>query len=230
MFKLLSHQFLNLPRYFVVSLLSVSVLVGFLSVWGGSWGIELFVALLGIWYAFFAGEGKVVCFLFGILYCVLYAYLAFEARLYGDVMLNLFYLPINIVGVFAWCKPQNTLNHKIIIRNLSSVALGFWILLIGVLSVVYAIFLDSINASFAYFNALSVVLQLVAFYLQVRRYVQSYMLVTFANLIAIIIWAQITQIHQENIAQLLNMIVFLLIGIYYWRRWYQESKNQETNI
>ena len=56
--------------------------------------VGIISALTGVWCVVLTGKGKVSNFLFGIVNVVLYAYISFHARYYGEVMLNLiYYLP-----------------------------------------------------------------------------------------------------------------------------------------
>lgn len=224
MMRLIWLSLINLPTFFYVVLFSVCAFVAWISYWGGADGVGIFVAILGILYAFFAGEGRIVCFMFGIIYSILYAHIAFEARLYGDVMLNLFYLPINVLGILTWREHQN--GERVGVQALGALGMSIYVLIVGVTSIAYGVFLDSVDSSFAYWNALSVVLQLVAFYLQARCYVQSYLLVSLANVVSIFIWWMIYQGDSNALPQLLNMIVFLGIGLWYWRVWALERKSK----
>lgn len=184
--------------------------------------MSILVALFGVAYAFFAGQGKLVCFFFGLLYSILYAYIACEYKLYGDMMLNILYIPINLVGIFLWSKNQNQEKSKITIRSLSFKTLVMYACIVMIVTLLYGVYLQNIGASFAYLNAFSVVAQIVAFYLQVKRYVQNYFLVTLANIASIVIWWLIYDTSKEQIAQLLNTMIFFIVGVYYYFEWKKE--------
>lgn len=220
--EFLKLQFSNLSlKFYILLFLTCSCVVA-LSILGGGGVLSIAVALLGIIYVFFAGEGKILCFFFGILYSLLYSYIAYENKLYGDVMLNILYLPINLAGIILWTKNQNQEKTKIAITSLSLKGAVFYTLLLIILTCAYGAYLQSLGASFAYLNAFSVVAQILAFYLQVKRYVQNYLLVTLANISMIIIWWLIYDTNKEQIAQLLNMVIFFLAGIYYYFVWRKE--------
>ena len=215
-------QFGNLSWRFYSLLFIVCVVLVALSFMSGGGGLSIVVALCGILYAFFAGEGKYICFFFGLVYSCLYAYIAYDIGLYGDMMLNLFYLPINLLGIFWWQSHQNQEQNKIIITSLGlrgGVLCG--VVVVG-LSVSYGAYLQSIHSLYPYLNSFSVVAQVVAFYLQVRRYVQNYLLVTLANIVSIVIWGLICDVSQEQIAQLLTMVIFFFVGVYYYFAWRRE--------
>lgn len=222
--EFLKLQFCTLSSRFYFVLFLTSLLVCVLSLLSGGGVLSIGVAILGILYAFFAGQGKIVCFFFGILYSILYAYIAYENKLYGDMMLNILYLPINIAGILWWNKNQNQEKTKIKISSLSFAGMGFYALLVIVATFVYGYYLQSLDASFAYLNSFSVVAQVIAFYLQIKRYVQNYLLVTLANIVSIVIWWLIYDTSKEQIAQLLTMVIFFAVGVYYYFEWRKESK------
>lgn len=220
--QFLKSQFGTLSLRFYSLLFILCVLLVALSIISGGGALSIVVALCGILYAFFAGEGKYVCFFFGLVYSCLYAYIAYEIGLYGDMMLNLFYLPINLLGIFWWKTHQNQEKSKIIITSLSTRGKLFCAFVVVVLSAGYGAYLQSLASLYPYLNSFSVVAQVVAFYLQVKRYVQNYFLVTLANVVSIVIWGLIYDVSQEQIAQLLTMIVFFFVGVYYYFVWRRE--------
>lgn len=224
----LKSQFFGLSAVFYFVLFCVCMVTLILGYWEGSQGIRLFAAILGILYAFFAGAGKLICFAFGLLYSLIYLYIAWDVKLYGEVMLNLLYLPINLLGILMWRKNQNAKRHRVIVRSLSLRDFALCLLVSLFLSVLYGAVLDWMGGHLAYLNALSVVLQLLAFYLQIKRYVQNYMVVTLANVLAIVIWGLIYDQDSRAIPQLLNMCIFLCIGIYYWNDWAKQISIQAS--
>ncbi len=69
--------------------------------------INLLAGLSGVLYAFFAGERQTICFIFGLVYNLSYAYVAYQWKLNADVILCLFlYMPVTIYGLFAWKKTE----------------------------------------------------------------------------------------------------------------------------
>lgn len=208
----------NLSFKFYFVFYATLFLVGILTYLSNGNFLSFFTAFFGIAYAFFAGAKKFICFFFGMVYSICYIYIAYEQKLYGDVMLNFIYLPMNIIGIIEWKKNQNQKNI-INTRSLSIKNQIIYSFIIIILTIIYGIFLQNLNANFAYLNSFAVVAQIIAFYLQTKRYVQNYLLVTLANITSVLIWFLIFENNISSIAQLLNMIVFLIIGIYYYFIW-----------
>lgn len=215
----------DLSYIFFILLLITCAIVGFLAYITNNSKLGLIAALCGILYAFFAGKGKKICFIFGIIYSIIYSYIAYLQKLYGEVMLNtLFYIPINIIGFILWSANQNKQKTKIIIRFAPKNELYISFIITIIITFIYGKFLSNINASFPYLNAFSVIAQIISFYLQIKRYVENYMLVTCANVVSIFFWVFIIKDSIENLAQLLTYIIFLIIGIVYWINWHKEAK------
>ena len=65
-------------------------------------------SITGVICVILCGMGKVSNYIFGTANTILYAIVAWKAKYYGDVMLNLlYYLPTNIIGWVAWRKNIN---------------------------------------------------------------------------------------------------------------------------
>jgi nicotinamide mononucleotide transporter len=70
--------------------------------------VGIISGITGVVCVVMTGKGKVSSYIFGMVNTVLYAYIAYGAKYYGDVMLNLFYFaPMNVVGWVMWNKHIN---------------------------------------------------------------------------------------------------------------------------
>ncbi|UOR64785.1 nicotinamide riboside transporter PnuC [Helicobacter pylori] len=186
--------------------------------------INLLAGLSGVLYAFFAGERQTICFLFGLVYNLSYAYVAYQWKLNADVILCLFlYMPVTIYGLFAWKKTQQH-EGTIEAQKLSKNWRFALILGIGVLTYVSALFFKEIKTNFLWAESFNFVIFIVAFILQVLRYVENYALVTLGNIVSIVVWFCIFQISTESLVQLFTTILYLFIGMYYFKLWNKSCK------
>ncbi len=124
-------------KFYLVLFITLSIISISTHIVDGSF-LSLFSALCAVLYVFFAGAGKTICFIFGILYSISYAYIAYELKLYGDVMLNLFYLPINIYGIYNWKNNQNKEKTKIIITKLNNTQRLIYTFIMIISTIIYA--------------------------------------------------------------------------------------------
>ena len=98
--------------------LATAVILGLSIYWKDNW-ISLTAALTGVWCVILTGKGKRSSFIFGLVNVIFYAIIAFEAKYYGEVMLNvLYYLPMNFVGWFAWKKHMNDKTGEVVKKRL----------------------------------------------------------------------------------------------------------------
>ena len=184
--------------------------------------LNLIIALSGVIYAFFAGKGKVICFAFGFIYNFTYAFVSYEYKLYGDMILNLcFYIPIGIWGVYSWLK--NKKEDKIIIRYLSKLQRIFYILITAIATLICAKFLNWMQTSYVYAESFILVASVISFFLQVNRYVENYFLISLVNIVSIGVWFCIFDTKPENLVVLLTTIIFFIIGVYYLFLWNKEA-------
>lgn len=186
--------------------------------------INLLAGLSGVLYAFFAGERQTICFVFGLVYNLSYAYVAYQWKLNADVILCLFlYIPVTIYGLFAWKKTE---QHESVIKaqKLSKNWRFVLLLGVGVLTCVSALFFKEIKTNFLWAESFNFVIFIIAFILQVLRYMESYVLMTLGNIVSIIVWFCIFQISTESLVQFFTTILYLFIGMYYFNRWNQSCK------
>ncbi|MFP6258837.1 nicotinamide riboside transporter PnuC [Helicobacter pylori] len=186
--------------------------------------VNLLAGLSGVLYAFFAGERQTICFVFGLVYNLSYAYVAYQWKLNADVILCLFlYIPVTIYGLFAWKKTE---QHESVIKaqKLSKNWRFVLLLGVGVLTCVSALFFKEIKTNFLWAESFNFVIFIIAFILQVLRYMESYVLMTLGNIVSIIVWFCIFQISTESLVQFFTTILYLFIGMYYFNRWNQSCK------
>ncbi|WP_139520374.1 nicotinamide riboside transporter PnuC [Helicobacter pylori] len=186
--------------------------------------INLLAGLSGVLYAFFAGERQTICFVFGLVYNLSYAYVAYQWKLNADVILCLFlYMPVTIYGLFAWKKTERH-EGAIKVQKLSKKWRFILVLGVGVLTYVSALFFKEIKTNFLWAESFNFVIFIIAFILQVLRYMESYVLMTLGNIVSIVVWFCIFQISTESLVQLFTTILYLFIGMYYFNRWNKSCK------
>ncbi|WQX95263.1 nicotinamide riboside transporter PnuC [Helicobacter pylori] len=214
----------QLPKRFYATLILSCVFLTITNILVKGSFVNLLAGLSGVLYAFFAGERQTICFVFGLVYNLSYAYVAYQWKLNADVILCLFlYMPVTIYGLFAWKKTE---RHEGVIKAQKLPKNWRFILVlgIGVLTYVSALFFKEIKTNFLWAESFNFVIFIIAFILQVLRYMESYVLMTLGNIVSIIVWFCIFQISTESLVQLFTTILYLFIGLYYFNRWNQSCK------
>ena len=99
---------------FEIGLLFIATIIicGLSIYWGDSW-IGIISAITGVICVVLTAKGKLGCYVFGVVNCVAYAYIAYQAKYYGDVMENLLYfLPMQFIGFITWKKKYKQRNGR----------------------------------------------------------------------------------------------------------------------
>ncbi|WRF15374.1 nicotinamide riboside transporter PnuC [Helicobacter pylori] len=214
----------QLPKRFYATLILSCVFLIVTNILVKGSFINLLAGLSGVLYAFFAGERQTICFVFGLVYNLSYAYVAYQWKLNADVILCLFlYIPVTIYGLFAWKKTEQH-EGAIKAQKLSKNWRFIFVLGVGVLTCVSVLFFKEIKTNFLWAESFNFVIFIIAFILQVLRYMESYVLMTLGNIVSIIVWFCIFQISTESLVQFFTTILYLFIGMYYFKRWNKSCK------
>ncbi len=206
--------------------LAVAVTVG-LSIYWKDNIIGILAATTGVMCVVLTGKGKMSSYIFGMVNTLLYAYVAFGAKYYGEVMLNLlYYVPMNVVGWILWKKNMNNENNEVVKERLT---LKWQVILVIVSAVgiyLYGLLLKVLGGSLPFVDSMSTVLSVVAQYLCVKRYMEQWAVWIVVDVVTVIMWAIDFANGGESIATLIMWSVYLLNAIFMFVKWYRESKKE----
>lgn len=204
-----------------------SIILG-LSLYWGDGLIPIMSAMSGITCVIFVSKQMIANYYFGIINVALYAFLAFQARLYGDFMLNaFFYFPIQFVGIYMWTRSKKKSHtEKVEVKILSNKArLVIAVLTISIV-IGYGLVLKRIGGNIPFVDSTSTVLSIVAQVLMLCLYVEQWYLWVLVNIVSVIMWGVSLSQGVGDFSTLLMWILYLansLYGLYNWRK---ASKNK----
>ncbi len=190
--------------------------------------IGIMSALTGVWCVILTGKGKRSSFIFGTVNVLFYAYIAFGAKYYGEVMLNLiYYFPMNFVGWFAWNKHMNEENGEVIKSSLP-IKKGIILYVCTAVAIfLYGLMLRALNGNLPFVDSMSTVVSVVAQILSVKRLTEQWVLWIVVDVVTVIMWAVNFANGGESIATLLMWSIYLLNAIIMYIRWKREVKENE---
>ena len=159
MIKFIKNELYGWKRIEILRLLFSSAVILGLSIYFGEGLIGIFAALTGVFCVVLTGKGKISSYIFGTLNTVLYAYIAFNARYYGSVMLNiLYYMPMNFIGFALWKKNMNIETQEVIKRKLK-INQQILLIIICLISIYfYGNILRNIGGNMPYIDSMSTVI------------------------------------------------------------------------
>lgn len=183
-------------------------------------------AVTGIAYVIFAGKGKLSAYFFGLINCTLYAIISFEARLYGETMLNaIYYLPMQFVGFFIWSKNINPETHEVKKRHMNATWRVGLIVVIAIATYMYGLFLNYLGDMMPFVDSFTTVASVVAMIVSIGMFSEQWWIWLGVNSISVYMWWCNYSSGSDNIATLLMWLVYLISGIMMLIKWEKEIKS-----
>ena len=206
---------------------ATAVILG-LSIYWGENALGLIMALTGVWCVILTGKGKRSSFLFGTVNSILYAVVAFSAKYYGEVMLNiLYYLPMNVVGWVLWKKHMNDETGEVVKKRLK-LRKGLMVYALTGLAIVgYGLVLAALGGNLPYVDSMSTVVSVVAQILSVWRLMEQWVLWIVVDIVTVIMWGVDFARGGETIATLAMWSIYLVNAVIMFVRWYREANRNE---
>lgn len=205
---------------------ATAVILGLSLYWKDSL-IGILSALTGVWCVILTGKGKISCFMIGMINTLLYSYIAYQAKYYGDVMLNLFfYFPTNIIGIFAWRKNIDEDSGEVTKKRMPLRQTILLFLLTGAGVAVYGLILKKLNGNLPFVDSTSTVLSVVAQILTIRRYAEQWILYIIVDIVTVVMWVMAFFNGGESVATLLMWIIYLANAVIMYIKWQRGVQNE----
>ncbi|MBU4501779.1 MAG: nicotinamide riboside transporter PnuC [Nanoarchaeota archaeon] len=190
--------------------------------------IGLTASLTGMICVVLVAKGKISNYYFGIINVILYAYIAYQSKYYGEVMLNGFYfLPMQFIGLYYWKKHRNKNKSKDDVKiKLLSFTQRFGWLTISVLGVFfYGLFLKYLGGTLPFVDSTSTILSVIAMILMVKRVLEQWILWIAIDVVSIYMWFYILTQGGNEISMLIMWSAYLVNAVYGFYNWSKMAKN-----
>lgn len=225
----LKNELSGWKKWDVIWLVIATVIILGVSLYFKEDAVGIFCALTGVWCVILTGKGKLSSYIFGTINVILYAYVAFGAKYYGEVMLNLiYYFPMNFVGFFAWKKHMNEENSEVLKKRMPLKKSLLIYAATAVAIFVYGLLLRHMGGKLPFVDSMSTVISVVAQILCIMRLAEQWVLWIVVDVITVIMWAFAFANGGESVATLLMWIVYLLNGIFMFVKWHKEAREENA--
>jgi nicotinamide mononucleotide transporter len=186
--------------------------------------IEYSAVALSIGFVIFNARGRILSWPMGILGSALYAYVFVEARLYGDMVLQLFYVGMGAFGWWQWSRTLKDTEDFHVNRANSRemlVLLTLGLILIPVFGYLLENYTDS---DVPYWDAYTTVFSFIATWMMARRFVQNWMIwiVVDASCVAI-------YVYKELYATAILFFIYTIMAVYGLYHWTDILKSDEKD-
>ena len=171
-------------------------------------------------------KGKISNYYFGIINVVIYGFISYNSKYYGEAMLNiLYFLPMQIIGFMMWRRNNVNIdeNQEVKAERMTVKEIILWSVLSGIAVVVYGIILKKLNNTLPMADSFTTVLSVTAMILMVKRYIEQWIVWIMIDIVAIYMWLFIKSDYNITImwtAYLVNAVY----GLYNWVKLYRRER------
>lgn len=185
--------------------------------------IALISAICGISYTVFAGYGKIYCYFIGIIGTFCYCYLAYKNAFFGNLCLyGLYYLPMEIIGIFQWKKNLKKEKNEIIKTKLNSRQRAVYLIAGIITSLLCSTVLITLGDKKPFIDGFTTVFSIIGQYLTVKRCVEQWYVWFFVNLFSLLMWLFAVLNGAKCSATVLMWGIYLILSVYFLKRWNKE--------
>jgi nicotinamide mononucleotide transporter len=212
------------------SLIFTGVIVALSIVWKDSW-YGLICSLTGIFCVILAAKGRIFNYYIGIINVLLYAFISYQNKYYGEVMLNAFYFfPMQFVGLAIWLRHKNPrIIDTVKVRFLSNKYRFLWAAICAIGTVSYGFVLKKLGGNLPFLDSSSTVLSVIAMILMSWRYMEQWILWIIVDIVSVILWLVVMLNGGNDITILLMWTAYLVNAIYGLIVWIRMYKMQEIS-
>ena len=171
-------------------------------------------------------KGKISNYYFGIINVVIYGFISYNSKYYGEAMLNiLYFLPMQIIGFMMWRRNNVNIDEskEVKAERMTAKEIILWSVLSGIAVIVYGIILKKLNNTLPMVDSFTTVLSVTAMILMVKRYIEQWIVWIMIDIVAIYMWLFIKSDYNITImwtAYLVNAVY----GLYNWAKLYRRER------
>ena len=171
-------------------------------------------------------KGKISNYYFGIINVVIYGFISYNSKYYGEAMLNiLYFLPMQIIGFMMWRRNNVNIDEskEVKAERMTAKEIILWSVLSGIAVIVYGIILKKLNNTLPMADSFTTVLSVTAMILMVKRYIEQWIVWIMIDIVAIYMWLFIKSDYNITImwtAYLVNAVY----GLYNWVKLYRRER------
>jgi nicotinamide mononucleotide transporter len=179
--------------------------------------------IAGVW---LTAKKKIWCFPVGLVNVTITTWLVYEAKLFADVLQQLMFASLLVIGWIKWHK-QSSEIFIAKIKNASELFL-YLIMFIAIASALYVILVSYTQAAYPLCDSIGTALSFVAQWMIAKRKIENWLVWIPVNVIYIILFF----IKGLPLYSVLSMVYLLMavVGYLNWKSILQKQENNEVGL
>jgi len=187
--------------------------------------LELAGSFLGIVYVILATKQNIWCWYAGFVNVALYIFIFIDAKLYGDMALQVFYLVMSIYGWYQWKFARTDLNMKIAVSHIKTKLLLWVIFITSAMAVIFGYLLTFTDTDVPRLDGIVTALGLTGTWMTARKYIENWLVWIIANTLCIAIYFY-KDLYPTLVFYFI-ITVLAVIGYYQWKKELKKIKSSE---
>jgi nicotinamide mononucleotide transporter len=180
--------------------------------------IGFFAGITGVW---LAAKENPWNWPLGIISVGVYAVVFLKSKLYGDMLLQLFYIVIGIYGWYIWLKGAHGLKMKIENCKKEESLFLFFISIAGFFVAVFL--LKKTDSNVPYLDGLTTVLSITATWMMARKYIEHWLIWIFVDLVYVFLYS-----YKSLYLTAVLYFIFTILAVYGFYEWRRIMKLQKA--
>lgn len=223
--KKVFNYFNGFEWFLILSMIFANLITG-----GLSEPIGAICSITGVICVVLVAKGKISNYFFGFVNVALYIFIAYQARLYGEVMLNaIYYLPIQFIGYFTWKRKMSTETGTVKAKTMTKKQLFLTIILSAIGIFAYAQLLIVLGGNTPYLDSTSTVLSVIAQLLMLMMFAEQWLLWIVVNIVSVAMWMfPALKGDQAAISMVIMWSAYLINAIYGYVNWIKMAKKEKA--
>lgn len=187
--------------------------------------LEIIAVLISVIAVTLTVRRHMLCWPFNLLAYVLYAFIFYDYKLYGETILQLFFMGLAVYGFWQWKKGQEQ-DHEIRIAQLSMKTMLPQLLVTAIAGVVFGAALRFLSdAAVPWLDAQLVAFSLLATYWTSRKHIATWVLWVIVDIVYVGMF-----IYKDLILTAGLYAAFVLLAAYGWYSWTQVQRQQSSTF
>ena len=183
--------------------------------------LETFGVITGILCVYLAAKNNIWNWPVAVLSVSIYIFIFFEAKLYADTGLQLYFLVMNGYGWYFWSKKDNKNKLPISLISTKEIVLSFFSAAIFTLGIGFFLYLKT-DASFPFIDSFCTACSLIAQVFLARKVLENWLIWILVDIIYVGVY--LFKDLQLTAAMYALYVIIAIMGYVDWRKEYQRSR------
>lgn len=187
--------------------------------------LEIFAVIISLIGVILTIRRNMWCWLFNFFAFVLYAYLFYEFKLYGETILQFFFMVVNLYGFYYWLKGKRE-DHQVRIERIALSKVLLQMLIAAAGGVIFGLLLHFFtDAALPLLDSQLAAFSLLATYWTSRKHISTWILWIFVNIVYVGMF-----VYKDLFLTAGLYSAFVGLSVFGWWQWQQVKNKQESQV